>query len=209
MLELFKQAEFVVFTTRDFANANQLSLSAASNRLRRLVDEKFLTRITRGVWANEGHPHFQPLACVPYLLGKEQGYVSFLTALHLHNVISQIPGAIQVATTGRPRVINSPVGRFEFLRIKPELMRGGVEWSATHQPYLIATGEKALFDVLYISTRKNRRFGKLPELDLNDSGFDRREFERLLSNSPLSVRIRSAMQDRWQRLAALAAELPG
>ncbi len=145
MLELFKQAEFVVFTTRDFANANQLSLSAASNRLRRLVEESFLTRITRGVWANEVHPHFQPLACVPYLLGKEQGYVSFLTALHLHNVISQIPGAIQVATTGRPRVINSPVGRFEFLRIKPELMRGGVEWSATHQPYLMATGEKALF----------------------------------------------------------------
>ena len=209
MLELFKQAEFVVFTTRDFASANHLSLSAASNRLRRLVEENFLTRITRGVWANAGHPHFQPLACVPYLLGKEQGYVSFLTALHLHNVISQIPGAVQIATTGRARVISSPVGRFEFLRIKPELMRGGVEWSETRQPYLIATKEKALLDLLYISTRKNRRFGKLPELDLTDSRFDRREFERLLSNSPLPVRIRSAMQERWQRLAALATELPG
>ena len=88
-------------------------------------------------------------------------------------------------------------------------MRGGVEWSATHKPYLIATGEKALFDVLYISTRKNRRFGKLPELDLTDSGFDRREFERFLSNSPLPVRIRSAMQERWQRLAAPAAQFPG
>jgi hypothetical protein len=88
-------------------------------------------------------------------------------------------------------------------------MRGGVEWSATHQPYLIATGEKALFDVLYISTRKNRRFGKLPELDLTDSGFDRRAFEQLLRNSPLPVRIHSAMLKRWQRRAALAAELPG
>lgn len=48
-----------------------------------------------------------------------------------------------------------------------------------------------------------------PELDLTDSGFDRREFERLSSNSALPVRIRSAMQGRWQRLAALAAELPG
>ena len=47
------------------------------------------------------HPYFHPLSCVPYLLGKEQGYVSFLTALHLHCVISQIPKTIQIATTGR------------------------------------------------------------------------------------------------------------
>lgn len=200
MLELFRQAEFVVFTTREFANASHLSLSAASNRLHRLVEGNFLTRITRGVWANAGHPHFQPLACVPYLLGKEQGYVSFLSALHLHDVISQIPKAIQVATTGRPRAINSPVGRFEFLRVKPDLMRAGIEWSETHQPYLIATREKALLDTLYISTRKNRRFGKLPELDLTDSGFDHRKFERLLRDSPFPVRIRSAIRMRWEKL---------
>lgn len=200
MLELFKHPEFVVFTTRDFANAVHLSLSAASKRLQRLVEEDFLTRITRGVWSNASHPHFQPLACVPYLLGKEQGYASFLTALHLHGVISQIPGSIQVATTGRPRVLESPVGRFEFLRMKPELMRVGVDWSETHQPYLIATREKALLDVLYISTRRNRRFRKMPELDLTDSGFDRRKFERLLRDSPFPVRIHSAVQARWQKL---------
>jgi predicted transcriptional regulator of viral defense system len=205
MLELLKQAEFVVFTTRDFANAGNLSLSAASNRLHRLVEDNFLTRITRGVWANTSHPHFHPLACVPYLLGKEQGYVSFLTALNLHDVIWQIPKTIQVATTGRPRVLDSPVTRFEFLRLKPELMRSGIEWSETHQPYLIATREKALFDVLYISTRKNRRFKKLPELDLIDSGFDRRKFEHLLRDSPLPVRIRSAMQARWQKLIEMSA----
>lgn len=59
-----------------------------------------LTRLTRGVWANTSHPDFHPLVCVPKLLGREQGYVSFLTALHLRGVISQIPRTIQVATTG-------------------------------------------------------------------------------------------------------------
>jgi len=200
MLELLKQPEFVVFTTRDFAVASHLSLSAASHRIHRLVKEKFLTRVTRGVWANESHPHFQPLACVPYLLGKEQGYVSFLTALHLHDMISQIPKAIQVATTGRPRALESPVGRFEFLKMKPELMRSGIEWSETWQPYLIANREKALLDVLYISTRKHRRFVKLPELDLTDSGFDRGKFERLFRDSPFPVRIHSAIRARWQEL---------
>lgn len=200
MLELLNQPDFVVFTTREFAVASNLSLSAASSRLSRLVQGRFLTRVTRGVWANECHPHFQPLGCVPFLLGKEQGYVSFLTALHLHDVISQIPSAIQIATTGRPRVLESPVGRFEFLRLKPELMQAGIEWSETHQPYLMATKEKALLDVLYISTRRSRRFRRLPELDLTGSGFDSGKFQRLFRESRYPVRIHSAMQTRWQQL---------
>lgn len=198
MLELFNQPAFVIFTTRDFAAAGGLSLPAASKRLDRYAGTGFLTRVTKGLWANASHPHFHPLACVPYLLGKEQGYVSFLTALHLHGIVSQIPQTVQVATTGRGRLLNSPVGTYEFLRIKPELMGDGSEWSDTHQPYLMATKEKALLDVLYLSTRKNRRFARLPELDLAGSGFRPRKFESLLRELPYPVRIRSAILSRWQ-----------
>lgn len=199
MFELAGSPEFVVFTTRDYATANGVSLSSASRRLERLSRREALTLVTRGVWANTAHPHFHPLACVPYLLGKEQGYVSFLTALSLHGVLSQIPRSYQVATTGRPRVLDSPVGKFEFLRIKPELMSDGVDWSNTYQTYLLASAEKALLDTLYIATRKNRRFASLPELDL-ENGFRRREFVRLLKDLPYPVRIRSAIDSRWQVL---------
>ena len=199
MLELNSSPEFVIFTTRDYATAAGTSMSSASRRLDRLSERKALTRLTKGVWANTAHPHFHPLACVPYLLGKEQGYVSFLSALHLHGVLSQIPRTHQVATTGRPRVLESPVGRFEFLRVKPELMRDGVDWSDTHQPFLIASAEKALLDTLYIATRKSKRFASLPELDL-DNGFRRREFERLMKQLAYPVRIRSAMASRWRQL---------
>ena len=199
MLELSSSPEFVVFTTRDYAAASGASVSSASRRLDRLSKRNALTRVTKGVWANTAHPHFHPLACVPYLLGKEQGYVSFLTALHLHGVLSQIPHTYQVATTGRPRLLDSPVGRFEFLRIKPDLMRHGVDWSDTHQPFLVASAEKALLDTLYISTRKNRRFSSLPELDLH-AAIDRRAFERLLNELPYPVRIRSAIATRWSQL---------
>ncbi|NNE59319.1 MAG: hypothetical protein HKN35_00305 [Woeseia sp.] len=199
MLELSSSPDFVVFNTRDFATANRVSVSSASRRLERLSRRDALTQVTRGVWANTAHPHFHPLACVTYLLGKEQGYVSFLTALSLHGVLSQIPRSYLIATTGRPRVLDSPVARFEFLRIKPELMSDGVDWSDTHQPYLVASAEKALLDTLYIATRRNRRFASLPELDL-ENNFRRREFERLLKDLPYPLRIRSAISSRWHVL---------
>jgi predicted transcriptional regulator of viral defense system len=165
--------------------------------LSRLSEKEFLTRITKGVWANTGHPYFHPLCCVPYLLGKEQGYVSFLTALHLHGVVSQIPKTIQVATTGRARSLNSPVGDYEFFQIKPELMTQGVDWSESRLPYLVASAEKALLDTLYLATRKNRRFARMPEIDIMQSGFREAEFERLFDELPIPTRILSAMRSQW------------
>jgi len=197
MLKLLNSDDFVVFTTREFAGYACISMSAAAKRLSRLSEKEFLTRVTKGVWANTGHPYFHPLCCVPYLLGKEQGYVSFLTALHLHGVVSQIPKTIQVATTGRARSLNSPVGRYEFFQIKPELMAQGVDWSESRLPYLIASAEKALLDTLYLATRKNRRFARMPELDVVQSGFRLQEFGRLLDELPIPTRILSAMRLQW------------
>jgi len=197
MPDLLSTEDFVIFTTREFANGAGVSLSAASKRLARLSKKGRLTRLTKGVWANIAHPYFHPLSCVPYLLGKEQGYVSFLTALHLHGVISQIPRSVQIATTGRGRVLESPVGRFEFFQIKPELMVQGSAWSESRLPYLIAGAEKALVDTLYLSTRKNRRFARLPELDISHSGFRPREFRRLMKQLAIPSRVLSAMNSRW------------
>ena len=200
MLDLFNTEDFVIFTTREYANHVGLSISAAAKRLARLSEKRLLTRVTKGVWANTSHPFFHPLSSVPYLLGKEQGYVSFLTALHLHGVISQIPKSIQVATTGRARTLDSQVGRYEFFQIKPELMKQGTDWSETHLQYLIATPEKALIDTLYLATRKNRRFASLPELDVTQSDFRVQEFERLLDQLPIPARILSAMRSQWMRI---------
>lgn len=200
MLDLFSTDEFVIFTTREYANQVGLSMPAAAKRLARLSIKKLLTGVTKGIWANISHPYFHPLSCVPYLLGKEQGYVSFLTALHLHGVISQIPKTIQVATTGRARSLDSPFDRYEFFQIKPELMQQGTDWSETRLPYRIATPEKALIDTLYLSTRKNRRFARLPELDVTQSGFRVAEFDRFLDRLAIPTRILSAMRSRWAAL---------
>lgn len=200
MLETANSTDFVIFATREYSNYNGISMPAASKRLQRLAARKRLTRITKGIWAHTSHPHFHPLACVPYLLGKEQGYVSFLTALHLHGLVSQIPKTIQIATTGRGRTLHSIVGDYEFFQIKPELMKQGARWSDTPLPYLLAAAEKALIDTLYLSTRKSRRFASLPEVEFGSTAFRKREFERLLKQLPISSRVLGAMRSRWEAI---------
>lgn len=203
MLDIFNTKEFIIFTTRDFANYTDQSISAASKKLTRLEDNKLLTHITKGVWANASHPWFHHLSCIPYLLGKEQGYVSFLTALHFHGLLSQIPQTIQVATTGYAHVLDSPVARYEFIQIKPELMQQGLVWSETQLPYLQATAEKAVIDVLYIATRKHRRFSRLPELTLTAGLFNKKTFKQLFQQLPVSTRILNAMRSRAEEIGIM------
>jgi len=194
MVDLFSP-EFIIFTTRQFSLASSLSMSAATKKLTRLEKEKLITKITKGVWANAKHPWFDARACVPYLLGKEQGYISFLTQLHDDGVISQIPNTIQVATSGHSRKLSSPVGDFEFFQIKPELMREGVVWSNTKVPYLHAEKEKALLDCLYLSTRKGKRFSKLPEVDTKE--LNSKKINMLIDLAPFSLSIKAAIKESY------------
>lgn len=140
--------------------------------------------------------------CVSRILGNEQGYVSFLTALHLHDVISQIPRAIQVATTGRGRRLETPIATFELFRLSPTLMGDGIEWSETTISYRLATAERALFDTLYLSTRKLLRFRSLPELELGGRRFSRPKFRRLV-DAMNNVRLASAERARAIELRLL------
>jgi predicted transcriptional regulator of viral defense system len=200
--KLLQSPSFVVFTTRDFALAARVSISSASQQLARHAARGSLVRITRGVWANTDHAHFSSLVLAPLLLGAEQGYVSFLTALHMHAMLSQIPTAHYIATTGTTRRLQTPVGRFEFLHIQSAMMRTGIEWSTTHVPYRMAMPEKALLDTLYISTRKGRQFRRLPEIAL-PRPFARARFSTLARTQIADVRIRRLVMARFEAIADL------
>jgi len=192
-LKILNSDEFIVFSTRDYAQAHDLSFNTASQRLSRWAKQELLTKVTRGIWANTQHAFFSPIQAVPYLLKQEIGYVSFLTALHRHGLISQIPATIQVATTGRPRKINTEIGEFEFFQLKPQLMQEGIKASNTKVCYMLASLEKALLDTLYLSTRKGKRFSSLPELHFEDAEFCDKKFQELLENAKLDQKIKSAI----------------
>ena len=185
----------VFFTTRQYAVATKAPVETASRQLQRLAGEGAIENVTRGVWCQMHHPFYSRYEAVPYLLGNEHGYISFLTALHRHGVLSQIPRAIQVATTGRGRKLTSSIGEFEFFHIQPRWMREGVIVSEGKFAYNMASPEKALLDTLYLSTRKGRRFSRLPELDLE--GINVRKVKDLMSHSPPGVAKLLAKRLQW------------
>ena len=195
---------FAVFPTWHYAALCGTRVDAASRQLGRLAHDGVVVRLTRGVWAQPEHPRFTPFAAVPLLVGHEQGYVSFLSALHIHGLISQIPGSIQVATTGHARRLDTPFARYEFLRIQPSMMREGMGASATDPPYNIATAAKALLDTLYIATRKGRRFAHLPEVDMAE--VDEAALRRLLNRQVPAPAIHRAIERRLTALKQMSAD---
>jgi hypothetical protein len=169
-----------------------MTLSNASRDLRNLQVHGVVTRLRRGLWAILTHPDFSPYAVVPYLFAeKESGYVSLLSALSLHGMMEQIPQAIYVVTMLQRPVVRTPAGTYTFFRIEPKLFGGFKPYRRTGN-FDIATPEKALFDTLYFSARKGRRFSFLPEVEL-PAAFSYSELERWIgqiSHSPLQAAVR-------------------
>ena len=186
-----------LFTTRLFAVSTDRRVDSSSRALTGLAARGLLVRVTRGLWAQPDHPSFTPFGAVGFLLGHEHGHVSFVSALHRHGVIAQIPGAVHIATTGHGRVLESPIGRFEFFQLRPQMMNGGVDVSDTEPPYPIATPEKALLDTIYIGLRR-RRFVRLPELDTDD--VDPKALKILLDGQVTAPPLRRAVEARLTEL---------
>lgn len=188
-----------VFSTAEVAERAGIALSNASRDLASLKAEGMVTRIRRGLWAVSSHPDFSPYAVVPYLFAERPGgYVSLLSALNLHGMIDQIPRVVHVVTTSQRPVLNTPVTAYEFYKIQAELFGGFKPYRGTGS-FDIATAEKAVFDTLYFSARRGRRFAFLPEVELPTS-FSVSEVESwitLIGHPPLRVGVR----ERWERLA--------
>ncbi len=182
MTEMAFFNQHAVFTTREYSTVLEKNLGVSSRRLKALADRGDLILITRGIWGNKNHQDFSPYGAIPYLLDNEQGYLSFLSALHRHGLVSQIPNTIQIATTGRGRTLKSSIGEFQFFKIKPELMREGVDLFKGGLIYNMATPEKALADTFYIATKKGHRFKKLPEIELSE--FKEKKFFELVKSYP-------------------------
>jgi predicted transcriptional regulator of viral defense system len=190
--------EYAIFTTRHFSTAVNIRVDSATRTLNSYAKKKFIVKVTRGLWANTKHRFYSPYALVPFLLSSEQGYVSFLSALQKNGVISQIPQKIFIATTGHSRRLTSKCGNFEFLQLKPNYMRVGINWMIGDIHYGIASAEKALLDCLYISSRRNQRFSHFPELDF--SHFKKKTFFKLLKEHHFPVSIENYIHERFINL---------
>lgn len=205
----------VVFTTRRAAQLGHTSVQSAVRVLQDMAVAGLVTRVTRGVWALTHHPDFSPYAVLPFLLGTPDsdmasardtpwsaaiddasanaeaaraGYVSFLSALHLHGMLSQIPREIHVAVPEQRRPLSTPVARFVFHRrlstLTPATMPGD-RWGR----FALATPAQALVDTMYVSAHRGRQFAHLAEIELPSTMSRARAQGRRSSPSILMTRL--------------------
>ena len=194
-----------VFRTREIAALRGTSVGAASQSLRSLERQGVLMRVARGVWCVPSDARFNRFLLVSYLNGAHRAYVSFVSALHLHGIIDQIPHVVYAATTAHSHVETTPVAKYSFHQIDPKFF-AGFDWYRDDKSFLIASTEKALVDSLYISTRKGRRFGSLPELDLGPRFSIRRarEWVRQISDSRIRGIVAAELEALWRRSCEVA-----
>lgn len=153
----------VSFETRDVAALLGVTPANASMALTRLAKHGHLHKLARGKWATE---RISRSSLVEQIATPYPAYVSLHSALFRHGAIEQVPAITYAVTLGRARKVASPDGMVSLHRMPPELF-GGFEAAADGSK--LATLEKALFDLVYLSPTRSRLFVRLPELELPKS----------------------------------------
>lgn len=172
-----------VVTTEDVSVRLRCSLSAASRIMKRLASTGLVKLVRRGLWCLR--PEIDPLALPEYLTAPFPAYVSCQSALYFHGMIDQIPQVVFAVTLGRTRRIPTSIADYSIHRLAPEFF-GGYRTDAAHEVKM-ASPEKALLDVLYLSAAKSRVFARLPELELPRT-FGVRECRRWVARIPAAYR---------------------
>ncbi len=161
-LRRLRELETPAVATADAAALLRMPIAQASNTLARLAGAGMISRVRHGLWAIR--PPIDPLALPEFLTAPQPSYVSLQTALYLHGMVSQIPAVVYAVSLDRTQRIRTTDGVFSIHHVAPEFFGGfDVRPDSTVK---LATPEKALLDVLYLSTRRSRLFTTLPELEL-------------------------------------------
>jgi len=189
-----------VLHTADAAVALDQSQGAAHKTLSRLADAGLVARVRHGAWWIGEDVDLDRLP--EYLTTPYPSYVSLQTALHRRGLIEQIPGILYAVTLARTQHIATSAGTLSLHHIAPELF-GGFE--STTGGMKMATAEKALFDLAYLSGGRSRSFEAVPELEI-PSKFRWSELTRWVSRIP-SARRRAQTKGRLERFLTRGASL--
>lgn len=158
-----------VFTVAELANVASVSTHALNVQLGRLVERGVIVRYARGKYGLPGK--VAPEDLLPVL--DSGAYITSLYALYRHNLVMQATGAITCFTNrrhNRARIRKTPIGTFSFMCVSGRIYQ-------RPQEGLLALPEQALYDWVYMSSRKGvapesqasfRSLGKLREETLID-----------------------------------------
>jgi len=117
-------------------------------KLTSLVRSGEYTRIRRGLYVKDSDYNLKTLANVIY----GPSYISFEYALSYYGMIPERAETVTSAVynKNKDKVFETPAGRFIYSYINPEIYFYGIDRQEEDgEPYLIASKEKALCDILY------------------------------------------------------------
>lgn len=160
-----KQLNLPVVQTSDVAAYLDISVNHANKLLARISKTNQIIHLKHGAWA---FPEADPLILPSFLTAPFPSYVSLQTALYFHGMISQIPDVIYAVTIGRACVYKTPIATVSVHHVHPSFFFGYEEKNIDGL-LRIASPEKALLDIFYLSQAKSRLFKSLPEVELPEN----------------------------------------
>lgn len=146
-------------------------------KLTSLVKSGEYTRIRRGLYIKGNDYNLKTLANVIY----GPSYISFEYALSYYGMI---PERVETVTSAvynknKDKVFDTPAGRFTYRYINPEIYFYGIDRQEENgEPYLIASKEKALCDILY-KIKNSRANTNIEQLLFEDLRIKEDEFLKL------------------------------
>ena len=194
-----------VFSTREMTALSSKSPSAAIQGLAHLARQGVLVKVRRGLWADASDRNLSPFTLATHLTPGHRSYVSFISALHLHGIVEQIPRVVTLASTAHSRTIRTGLGDFIIHRINPAFF-GGFDWYRGGGSFLIASPEKALVDSLYLSVHRKKQYGHFPELHF-PKDFSFRRAAAWAGRIP-SARVRARVSNRLEQIKKSDGKAP-
>lgn len=183
VLQKLKQLKQPCIQTRDVAAFLDVTTAGASKILQRLSAQGHLIHIHRGLWAFPDK--LDPLILPEYLTIPFPSYISLQTALYHHGMISQLPTVIYAVSLARTKKFSTSAGEFSIHHLDEAFFFGFELLPGTL--IKMATPEKALVDILYLTSTKTRLFRSLPEIEL-PKNFNLKTVKSIIARIPLSKR---------------------
>ena len=121
-------------------------------QLSRWVNSGRICQLRRGLYSIA--PPYQKIKPHPFLVAnhlQRSSYVSLQSALAFYGLIPDTVNITISASVGRPERLKTPLGTFEYRHIKPPLLFGYQLTDLGSQEAFMATPEKALLDLVYLT----------------------------------------------------------
>lgn len=137
-------------------------LSALDMKAKRLEEKGEIIRLKRGLYVvsptKSGH-RVNDFLVANHLYGPS--YVSMETALRFYGLIPEAVYETESVTVKRPKIFTNPLGKFSYFRVPERYYPIGItQKSDGNETFLIATPEKALCDLVALTSNLNMRYIK-------------------------------------------------